>query len=523
MSVHAGTDPAQPPASPPLVFCAEASPEGFDPGLWDAGSTSVVTNQIFHGLLRYGRDGNALQPLLAERWTVSGDATVITLYLRRGVRFHRTAWFTPTRDFNADDVLFTFGRFLDPQHPFNRAFPALFITPQSLGLAAMVRRLEKLDDHSVRFTLNQPNVLFTSWLAAPFAGIHSAEYGAQLLAAGTASRINNQPVGTGAFQLRSYKKDDVLRLDAHSATWGLPQRTQRLIFVITRDPNVRVQKLLAGECHITSAARDQDVPVLQRRPDIRLAQVQALNISYLSYHMGRAPTSDRRVREALDIAIDRDSLFKALFPRGDATQAVSAFPPSVPGHLASLRNEYDPARARRLLAQAGQGAGFSLDLWALPIARPTNPNGQLMAQMIQQDWARIGVKANIKTYEWGEYLRRAKKGEHDVYMSGWGGDSADPDDFLTPNLSCAANPGGVKFCNAEFDQLLEQARAVADPARRRSLYEQAQRIFHRERPWSPIAHSTLYIPMRADVQGFVTSSNGRMEFENVHRQLPKPP
>ena len=102
-------------------------------------------------------------------------------------------------------------------------------------------------------------------------------------------------------------------------------------------------------------------------------------------------------------------------------------------------------------------------------------------------------------------------------MSGWTADLADPDDFLSPNLSCAANAGGVKFCNAEFDALLDQARAVADPARRRALYEQAQRIFHRERPWSPMAHSTLYIPMRAEVQGLVLSPNGRLDFDGVYR------
>ena len=128
---------------------------------------------------------------------------------------------------------------------------------------------------------------------------------------------------------------------------------------------------------------------------------------------------------ALDIAIDRDAIFKALFPRGDAMQAVSAFPPAIPGYNKKLKNEFDPAKAKALLAKAGFPNGFELDLWALPVQRPTNPNGQLMAQLIQQDWAKIGVKANIKTYEWGEYLKRANNGEHNVYMSGWGGETGD--------------------------------------------------------------------------------------------------
>lgn len=501
----------------PLVYCSDASPEGFDPGLWDAAATSAANGQIFQGLVAFTRDGTALEPRLAERWEIAPDARGVTFHLRRGVRFHRSATFAPTREFDADDVLFTFGRFLDPQHPFNRAFPALFVYPQNLGLAAMVERMDKLDAHTVRFTLKRANVNFASYFAMPFAGIQSAEYGAQLLAAGQASRINNLPVGTGPYRFRAYKKDDVLRLEANPDYWRAPQRTDKLIFVIAKDPNVRVQKLLANECQVIAAARDQDVAALKGRADIALAQAQALNISYLSYNLGRAPTNVRAVREALDIAIDRGAIFKVLFPRGDAVPAVGAFPPAVPGFNQSLRNEYDPARARRLLAEAGFPNGFAIDLWALPIARPTNPNGQLLAQLIQQDWARIGVSARIKTYEWGEYLKRAKKGEHDVYMSGWTADAADADEFLSPNLSCAANAGGVKFCNAEFDALLEQARATVDTARRLALYERAQLIFKRERPWSPIAHSTIYLPMRKDVQGFMLSPSGRVDFENVWR------
>jgi ABC-type transport system substrate-binding protein len=154
----------------------------------------------------------------------------------------------------------------------------------------------------------------------------------------------------------------------------------------------------------------------------------------------------------------------------------------------------------------------------LPVARPTNPNGQLMAQLIQQDWARIGVRARIKTYEWGEYLKRANNGEHDVYMSGWSGDSGDADDFLTPNLSCAANKSGIKFCHPEFERLIDQARASTDPEARKHLYEEAQALFKRERPWITMAHSTIYIPLRQDVQGFTMAPNGSVDFEGVFRE-----
>ena len=502
----------------PLVYCADASPEGFDPGLWDSTSTSNATNQIFQGLIAFRRGGTELEPQLATAWQISPDARTFTFTLRRGVNFHKTAYFTPTRQFSADDVVFTFQRFIDPQQPFNRAYPATFVYPQNLGLAKLIEGIDKLDDYTVRFRLRSANVTFASYFAMSFAGIQSAEYAAQLLKTGKASQINNQPVGTGPFRFKSYAKDDVLRLEAHPDYWGSKQPTTALIFSIAREPNVRVQKLMAGECQITAPIRDVDLSSLQGRTDISVQQIQALNVSYLSFNMRKAPTNIREVREALDIAVDRDAIFKALFPRGDAMQAVSAFPPVIPGYNKRLKNEYNPERARALLAKAGFAKGLDIDLWALPVVRPTNPNGQLMAQLIQQDWARIGVNAHIKTYEWGEYLKRANNGEHDVYMSGWSGDNGDADDFLTPNLSCAANKTGIKFCNKEFDRLIDEARATPDPQKRIALYEQAQEIFKRERPWVTMAHSTIYIPVRKDVQGFVMAPNGSMDFENVYRK-----
>ena len=505
-------------APKPLVYCADASPEGFDPGLWDSTSTSNVTSQLFEGLVDLKRGGTEIVPQLATAWAVSADAKTFTFTLRRGVKFHTAPYFTPTREFNADDVLFTFGRFFDSQHPFNVAFPATFVYPQSLGLAQMVAGIDRLGDHQVRFRLSSANITFLSILSGAFAGIHSAEYGAQLLKSGRASAINNQPVGSGPYRFKSYKKDDVIRMQAHPEHWGGVQKTAALVYSISREPNVRVQKLARGECHVAAPIRDVDISALERHPQVQILKTQALNISYLGFNMKRAPTSRQEVREALDIAVDRSALFRVLFPRGDAMQAVSAFPPAIPGYNRQLKNEFNPERAKQLLAAAGYANGLEIDLWALPIARPTNPNGQLMAQMIQQDWAKIGVKARVVTYEWGEYLKRANSGEHHVYMSGWSGDTGDADDFLAPNLSCAASRGGIKFCDKEFDALLDAARGEVDTPKRLAMYERAQVIFKRVRPWITMAHSSVYIPLRRDVRGFVMSPNGSVDFEGVFRE-----
>ena len=159
-------------ASKPIVYCTEASPEGFDPGLWDSASTSNVTNQMFQGLVTFKRGTTEIVPQLAQSWIFSSDAKSIIFTLREGVRFHHTPYFTPTRTLNADDVMFTFERMTNPKHPYNLAYPATFIYPQSLGLPAQISSIEKLDARTVKFQLKAPNAAFLSYFAMEIGRAH---------------------------------------------------------------------------------------------------------------------------------------------------------------------------------------------------------------------------------------------------------------------------------------------------------------------------------------------------------------
>ncbi|WP_293762648.1 ABC transporter substrate-binding protein [uncultured Aquitalea sp.] len=503
-------------AGRPLVFCAETAPEGFDPALWDSASTYNVTRQIFQGLVKFKRGGTEIIPVLATSWDISPDGLEYVFHLRKGVKFQTTDYFKPGRDFNADDVVFTISRWINPEHPFNKAFKTQLLGPNDYGLSQSVSAVTRVDPYTVKIRLKERNATFLSFLAMGFAGMQSAEYAGKLLAEGRAADINQYPVGTGPYQFKAYVKDSAVRYSANPVYWGKKQKTQNLIFAIVTDPQVRIQKLKGYECQLAAAVRESDLDSIEADKSLKVASTGATNISYLAYNLKRPQLAKRDVRVALDIAIDRDALFKALFPKGGATQAINPFPPSVWGWNSKNRNEYNPAKARQLLAKAGYPDGFVLNLWALPVQRPTNPNGKLMAQMIQQDWAKIGVKANIQSYEWGEYLKRAGQGEHDVYMSGWTSDSGDPDDFLWGTLSCSVSKDGQRFCNKEFDDLLQKARQTTDKKQRATYYLKAQDIFKRERPWITMAHSRIYIPMRKEVEGFVMNPNGSFEFEDVY-------
>lgn len=511
----AGALPAAALAAKPLVFCAEAAPEGFDPAMWDTASTYNIVKPVFQGLTEFKRGGVTLRPGLAESWSVSADGLEYTFKLRRGVKFHQTDYFKPSRDFSADDVVFTVNRWIRPELPFNQAFKTPLTGPDGYGLVKLIDSVQKLDPNTVKIRLKERNATFLTFFAMGFAGMQSAEYAQQLLQAGKPAQINLQPIGTGPYRFKSYAKDSTVRYEANPQYWGAPQKTRSLIFAIVTDPQVRIQKLKANECQVAAAVREADLDTLNADKNIKIAATGASNISYLAYNLKRPQFAKREVRVALDIAINRDALFKAMFPKGGATQAVNPYPPSTWSWNPKTRNEYNPAKAKALLAQAGYPNGFALDLWALPVQRPTNPNGKLMAQMIQQDWARIGVKANIRSYEWGEYLKRAAAGEHDVYMSGLTSNSGDPDDFLWNSLSCSVSKGGQRFCNPEFDKLLLLGRQATEQKQRAQYYLKAQEIFKYERPWITMAHSRIYIPLRNNVQGFVMNPNGSFDFEDV--------
>ncbi|QTP33754.1 Periplasmic dipeptide transport protein [Burkholderia glumae] len=503
-----------------LVFCSEGSPAGFDPGQHTTSTDfDASTYTVYNELVQFRNGTLDLEPGLATGWESSADQRVYTFHLRRGVKFQTTPWFHPTREFNADDVLFTFNRMLDPQLSFRRAYPTSFPYFSDLGFDRNIMRIEKLDGNTVRFHLRTPDVIFARNLAMSFASILSAEYAAQLSARHREADINQLPVGTGPFVFRSYQKDSLIRYDANPDYWR-PQyvRLAHLVFAITPDPGVRIQKLASGECQVSVFPRPADLEAVKRNPALKLVSGVGFNVGFLAYNTQHAPLDRVEVRRALDMAIDKPAIIEAVFG-GNARVATNPMPPAQWSYNPALKDApHDPAAARALLAKAGLASGFDLTLWAMPVQRPYNPNARLMAQMIQQDWAKIGVRARIVSYEWGEYNRRAKQnGEHDALLYGWSGDNGDPDNWLGALLGCAAVHGGnvSKWCDPAFDALITKARAEPDLKARTARYEQAQVIFKQQVPFTPIAHSIVSLPASKRVEGLVFSPLGSHRFDGV--------
>ncbi len=493
----------------PLVYCYEANPTGFDPNRYEAVADYPMAVAVFNRLIEYKPgDIHKIEPSLAERWDISPDGRVYTFYLRHGVKFHTTPWFKPTRDFNAGDVIFTFERIRNPNMLFRKAYPAEF--PDFKGFEKIISKIEAPDSYTVRFTLRSVYAPFiSSFLIAPSASILSAEYAQQLLKRGKPSEINWKPVGTGPFILRKYDKDSTVVFDGNPAYWK-PEDVQlsKLIFSITPDAAVRVQKLIKNECQVVTVPRLSDIPMLRETPYLRVLSRPGFNMSHLAYNTTHQPLDDVRVRHALDMAINKKAIIDAVY-EGQAQIAVSLMSPLQWSYDKTLQDTpRDLKQAKKLLAQAGYSNGFSLSLSVMSIQRPHNPNPRLTAEMIQADWRKIGVKAEIRPYELGEYFKRANKGEHDALLIGWIGSSNDPDEWLE----------AVRYShwrNKEFDNLRQTAQQTVDTAKRTQLYLEAQKIFKREQPFTPIAYATSYQVINKRVTGFKINPLGPAIFSGV--------
>jgi dipeptide transport system substrate-binding protein len=507
-------------AASTLIYCSEGSPEGFDPSRYTAGTTFNASSQpVFNRLVEFEIGGTKVVPGLAEKWDISKDGLTYTFHLRKGVKFHTTEWFKPSREFDADDVTFSFERMLDPNHPYNKA-----VTPapsyeyaDDLGLRKNIAKVEKVDAQTVRFTLKTVDAAFLADLAMDFASIQSAEYAGQLMKAGKAYDLNNKPIGTGPFVFQRYDKDSQIRYAANAQYWRGKPQIDRLIYAIALDSAVRSEKIRAGECQVSSYPKPAEVASLKKDPNIVLQSENGLNVGFLSLNVTHKPFDNAEVRRAINMAVNKKAIVDAVY-QGAGQPAVNPIPPTMWSYNKSIKDyAYDPAKAKALLAKAGFPNGFETTLWALPVQRPYNPNGSQMAEMVQADLAKIGIKARIVKYEWAEYLKRAKAGESDIGMFGWNGDNGDPDNFLGSLLSCAAVGGSnyAEWCDKEFDGLVNKAKQTTDQAERTKLYEQAQVVFHREAPWVPMAHSVVYQPVRKNVHGYKMSPFGSVQFFGV--------
>jgi len=353
----AGEPLAAQPRRQTLVFGRSADATFLDPAKFLDNESAMVIENIFDGLVRYQDASTRIEPALAESWEVAPDGLAYTFHLRRGVRFHDgTAM-------NAQAAQFSLARKIDPNHPcFRPQFSKMDATLKC------VRAVEAVGEYTLRILLKAPDPLFLNALAR-----HSAYIVSPTAVQALGDGFDARPVGTGPFVFDSWLKGDRIILKANAKYFGGAPKLSALVFKVVPDPAVRLLELRTGAIQAMDALAPEQQAEVRRNPALALDARPGMNVGYLAMNTERPPLDDPRVRRAIAHAVNRPALVKLVY-QGAATQALTLVPPSMPGHNPKApAPAYDPARARRLLRQAGLPNGFDTTLWAMPVSRPYMP------------------------------------------------------------------------------------------------------------------------------------------------------
>ncbi|WP_240778910.1 ABC transporter substrate-binding protein [Shewanella sp. SNU WT4] len=501
-----------------LVYCSEGNPETFNPQLVTSGTTIDATSQqLFNRLVEYNHQQETIVPSIAKRWHVSQDGLRYHFTLRDDVHFHQSDIFTPSRTLTADDVLFSFERIINPNHPYHFVSKTGYPFFESISFAKQIKSIEKINDLELVFHLTEPNGTFLSNLATDFAVIHSSEYAQQLLFTNMPERLDTEVIGTGPYQFQQYVKNEMIRYRRHPNYWGEAGQLPMLVFDITPMSATRLVKLITGDCSVSALPKPVELDVVELHPKLRLESHPGLNVSFWAFNTQKSPFDRLEVRQALEMAVNKQNILDAVY-RDKGVIAHGLLPPASWAfddiHVDSV---YDPERAIALLKQAGI-SDLSLDIWSAPVGRSYNPNPNKTAELIQADLANIGVKAKIVSYGWSVFINKLNQADYDTVLIGWNADNSDPDNFFTPLLSCNAimsSTNRSRFCHVPLESLLNQARATPSQLARKALYADAEKIVRQQVPLVSLAHAQRMVLVNDTVSHMPLPAFGGIAFDKV--------
>lgn len=497
-----------------LVFARGGDSVSLDPADVTDGESLNVTINIFDTLIDYKEGNTDLQPALAESWEPSDDGLTWTFHLKQGVKFHDGT------DFNADAVVFNFNRWMDKENPYHTGdFPyyGYMFGGYKGDEGHVIKDVVAKDENTVVVHLNTPLGPFLNNLAmSPFA-----------IASPTAVKkygenFGENPVGTGPFVFKEWARNDKIVLEKNPNYYkkGYPLLDE-LIFKSIPDNSARFIALQSGDIDMMDGVNPDDVTTARTNDALQVWLRPSMNVGYLAFNTQKAPFDDVRVRRALNMAVNKQALIDAFY-NGLAEPAKNPLPPSLWGYNDDVKDYgYNLDKAKELLKEAGYENGFTTDFWYMPVPRPYIPQGKKIAEAMQSDFEKIGVRTNLVTEEWATYLEKTGVGDHTMALLGWTGDNGDPDNFiyvlLDKDNAQGPDAGNIAFYkNDELHDILIKAQQSADKAERTELYKQAQEIIHNDAPWIPLVHSTPPLVGKKNIKGFNPHPTGSDKFTKVH-------
>lgn len=500
----------------------QSNPPNLDPVVATDTASAEMGYQIFETLVENDIEG-ALAPLLAESWVVSEDALTYTFKLREGVHFHATTeGETPTanggREVTAEDWVWTFNYICNPETKSPRAYFIDMIKGYEefrAGTTESLSGVKALDKYTLEITLSSPRAYFINVLAYNAFVVLPREDVEKW-----GEDWNFHPVGTGAFKFERWDQDSVVVLNRNENYWmkdadgnQLPY-LDRLEFRIIPDYVFMWEEFEIGNIYQTYV----DDPFYHDAKD-KYGEFYMERPQYGTYYYGmnveREPFTDVRVRKAMNYAINRETLIEIVM-NGRATPAKGVLPPGMFGYNPDLAGyNYDPAKAKQLLEEAGYPDGFTVTL-----QYNTSLGHKRIAEALQAQYAQVGIDLQLRNVDWGTHLDTIARGEADLFRIGWVSDYNDPDNFLyvllnSENIGDKGNYS--RFNNRAFDEWTKQGRLWVDNDLRLEVYNKAEELAVDEAPWVFIYHYTTHSLVQPHVRNYFLPAFG--QYSNKFRDV----
>jgi len=379
--------------------------------------------------------------------------------------------------------------------------PAAGIPAPDPTKKSLVRYIEKVDDYTVKIYLNRLDVAFAQKLAFGAFAFLSPEVIKKYEGGGD---LFKNPVGTGPFMLKEWIPEDRMTLVPNPNYWGGAPKLKNLVLRVIKEAPARLLELQAGTIDGLDNLAPDDFPTAQADPNLQVFTRPPFNIGYLGINRARPPLDKLEVRQAIAQAINKEAIVKALYPP-TAMVATQFIPPGIFGHSDNVKGwAYNPDKAKELLAKAGFPNGFKTTLWVMPVSRGYYPTPAKVGEAIQADLKKVGIDAEIITYDWGVYLDKVSAGEADLFMLGWMADYADATNFLDVHFGKGADKSfGPQF--PEIVDLLDKGAGTLDAAERQKIYDQANALIQELVPMVPIVNNSSGLVFTKAVSGIKPS------------------
>jgi peptide/nickel transport system substrate-binding protein len=447
----------------------------FDPIFSVEATERQVLYVIYNTLVRYGTDFS-IHPELAESWTVEDGGKRIVFKLRQGVKFHDGT------DFNAAAVKWNIDRRLDPA----------VNSPQKALLEPVIASVEARDPQTAVFNLKTPYPGLLSLL-----GERPGFMVSPAAVAKSGQDFGSNPVGTGPFVFKEWVRGSRIEVTKNANYWdkGKPY-LDRIVFRDIAGSVVGAQRLISGEIDFVGDMSPQDVRQLENRPEIKLYPITVGRWYSLQWHWDQPPFNNAKLRQAIAHAIDRKRLNDILM-LGKGTVSEGPTPPGLWWYDEKTKSyDYDPAKARALVAEAGYPNGFEFTL-----STPQVAIFQQMNQLIQEQFAAANIRVKLDPVAQGEWYSRLVKRATNFSPTRWT-QRADPDGLLYILFHSKGFANTTNYRNEKVDSLLDQARSTFDMEARKKLYSEAQQLIAQDVPMLPLFNSVEYGALRGNVQGF---------------------